>query len=160
MFSKVLIFVFGVFFSSYALAGNALLSAMDHIQASKTQVTQVAHHPKKVTPATQPYALVVFFRSTCPHCQRFTPIVKQVASDNHLKVYAYSTDGGALPAFPTPLRATPSVLGTFFTGLPEVVPTVFLINTNTMGFSLVTQGEESSQAFQDQLNRIFEGVAR
>ena len=44
--------------------------------------------------------LVFFYRSTCPYCQRFSPIVKDFSKHYHLLVNAITTDGIILPDFP------------------------------------------------------------
>lgn len=44
--------------------------------------------------------LFFFYRSTCPYCQRFAPIVKDFAEHYHITVIAITTDDNSLPEFP------------------------------------------------------------
>ncbi len=44
--------------------------------------------------------LFFFYRSTCPYCQRFAPIVKDFSQRYHLAVVPITTDGISLPEFP------------------------------------------------------------
>ncbi len=44
--------------------------------------------------------LFFFYRSTCPYCQRFAPIVKDFSQRYHLTVIPITTDGISLPDFP------------------------------------------------------------
>ncbi len=44
--------------------------------------------------------LFFFYRSTCPYCQRFAPIVKDFSQRYHLSVIPITTDGISLPDFP------------------------------------------------------------
>lgn len=44
--------------------------------------------------------LFFFYRSTCPYCQRFAPIVKDFSQRYHLTVVPITTDGISLPDFP------------------------------------------------------------
>lgn len=44
--------------------------------------------------------LFFFYRSTCPYCQRFAPIVKAFAESHGLTVISITTDGIPLPEFP------------------------------------------------------------
>lgn len=44
--------------------------------------------------------LFFFYRSTCPYCQRFAPIVKDFSERYGIAVIAITTDGAALSAFP------------------------------------------------------------
>ncbi len=46
--------------------------------------------------------LLFFFRSDCPVCHRFAPILKQFASRYDIEVIAISLDGGTLPDYPQP----------------------------------------------------------
>jgi conjugal transfer pilus assembly protein TraF len=44
--------------------------------------------------------LFFFYRSTCPYCQRFSPILKDFSSRYGLSVVPITTDGISLPEFP------------------------------------------------------------
>lgn len=44
--------------------------------------------------------LFFFYRSTCPYCQRFAPIVKDFSEHYHITVIPITTDGISLPEFP------------------------------------------------------------
>lgn len=44
--------------------------------------------------------LFFFYHSTCPYCQRFSPIVKDFSQRYGIPVVAITTDGIALPEFP------------------------------------------------------------
>ena len=44
--------------------------------------------------------LFFFYRSTCPYCQKFSPIVKDFSERYHLSVMPITTDGISLPDFP------------------------------------------------------------
>ena len=48
----------------------------------------------------QESGLFFFYRSTCPYCQRFAPIVKNFAHKYGLTVIPITTDGIVLPEFP------------------------------------------------------------
>lgn len=48
------------------------------------------------------HVLLFFYRSDCPYCHAFAPILKAFEARHGLQVVAVSLDGGALPAFPTP----------------------------------------------------------
>lgn len=87
------------------------------------------------------YAFVVFYRSTCPHCQQFIPILAQFGKDFGFKIYAYSTDGKALPALQNTMPMTTSVEKTFFNTPSIEVPSLFIINTKTMQTYLIDRGE-------------------
>jgi conjugal transfer pilus assembly protein TraF len=44
--------------------------------------------------------LIFFYRSTCPYCQRFAPIVKDFSQRYGISVLPVTTDGISLPEFP------------------------------------------------------------
>ena len=48
------------------------------------------------------HALLFIFRSDCPYCHRFAPIVKRFEQDFGMTVFAVSLDGGGLPEYPNP----------------------------------------------------------
>lgn len=46
------------------------------------------------------HGLVFVFRSDCPFCHRFAPVLKRFAQSHGLTVLAVSLDGGTLPEYP------------------------------------------------------------
>ena len=46
------------------------------------------------------HVLFYLFRSDCPYCQRFAPLLKSFEQKFGLPVFAISLDGGTLPEFP------------------------------------------------------------
>ena len=46
------------------------------------------------------HGLVFVFRSDCPFCHRFAPVLKRFAQTHGLTVLAVSLDGGSLPEYP------------------------------------------------------------
>ena len=122
------------------------------------------------------YTIVLFYESTCPHCQRFDPILKQFADTYHFKVYPFTVDGKSLPSFENSYSVQPSILASFFdltqdgevlpsfsnadaTGVLQslmaqnriIVPAAFLIDQNTMKVYLISIGEE---LMPDLINRM------
>lgn len=103
----------------------------------------------------QTFAFVIFYRSTCPHCQRFVPILSQFAADYGFKVFPYAADGQALPTLPNTMPMTAQVEQTFFSSPNIEVPSLFLINVKTMKAYLVDQGEMSYMGLQNRLKLFF-----
>lgn len=90
------------------------------------------------------YGLFFFFRSDCPYCQRFAPILKAFALQYGLKVMPISLDGGGLAEYPMPQLNQ----GQFerLVGRRAVVPAVLAVNPATqeivpISYGLVTQEE-------------------
>ncbi len=59
-------------------------------QEENNAIRQLAQHS----------GLFFFYRSTCPYCQRFAPIVRDFSERYGITVIPISTDGYALPSFP------------------------------------------------------------
>ena len=99
---------------------------------------------------TKKYAFVLLYESTCPHCQKFTPILKKYAKDKGFKVYPFTTDGKDLPAFPNSLKGTQKVVDSFTAGQNWSYPALYLVNLDTLKSYPLSYGEKS----YSQLNMI------
>lgn len=75
-----------------------------------------------LTSLAQTHVLFFFFRSDCPYCHRFAPLLKTFEAKHGLKIYPISMDGGALPDFPHPNLDN----GISNTLNVRMVPTLFL----------------------------------
>jgi len=78
------------------------------------------------------YELVFIYRSDCPHCHNFAPILDDFSRHFKIKIKAYSVDGGSLSPFKgEPL--SPELFRTFFLsgGFKPMVPALFLLNQET-----------------------------
>lgn len=106
------------------------------------------------------YALVLFYESTCPHCQRFVPVVADVASKGNIKLYAFTLNGGTLPAVAkdsTP--AAGDIINNFYQGAAShEVPAVFLVDVNTMAYLPVSVGEEPEGQFVSQVQSAYQAM--
>jgi type-F conjugative transfer system pilin assembly thiol-disulfide isomerase TrbB len=98
------------------------------------------------------FAFVLFYMSTCPHCQRFDPILKVFGVENHIPILSYTLDGNALPSFPNSFTPTKNEVLKFFPSENPVVPTLFLMDQKTHRIYPVLRGE----ATQEQLSHRFE----
>lgn len=85
-----------------------------------------------------------FFRSDCPYCHKFAPILKSLTNKFGFKVVAISLDGGTLPQFPDARLDN----GQFekLANNQKVVPAVFAVFPKTnqvtpISFGLVSEDE-------------------
>ena len=86
--------------------------------------------------------IIFFFRSDCPYCHRFAPIMKIFASAYGFDVIPVSLDGGGLPEYPNPQKNVD--MGRKLN--VSTVPAVFLVNpskniVSTVGFGFVDFAE-------------------
>lgn len=154
----LIIFAMVTLFSAYQNAcANAVSDSINSIIQSKNVV--VKNNPQEkyhnFDSINQTFAFVIFYRSTCPHCQRFVPVLSQFATDYGFKVYPYATDGHALSALPNTMPMTSQVEQTFFTSPNIEVPSLFLINVKTMKAYLIDQGEMSYADLQNRMKLFF-----
>jgi len=70
------------------------LEVFDREQAG-ARTNTVAH-------LSQTHALFFFFRSDCPYCHQFAPLLKNFEAKFGLKIVPISVDGGGLPEFGSP----------------------------------------------------------
>ncbi|HHF0526725.1 TPA: type-F conjugative transfer system pilin assembly thiol-disulfide isomerase TrbB [Legionella anisa] len=88
------------------------------------------------------YYFAFIYRSTCPHCKKFSPILKDFSDTFHIKVRAFSLDNEPLDGFDTtPL--TPELFQTFYVEgrYKPTVPALFLVNRHTLEAYAVLFGE-------------------
>ena len=79
----------------------------------------------KLNQAANKYGLVFFFRSDCPYCHKFAPILKKLAQRFDFQIMDVSLDGQGIKEYPNP---QPNLeLGKRLN--VEVVPALFMIDT-------------------------------
>ncbi len=84
--------------------------------------------------------LLYVFRSDCPYCRKFSPLLRQFSSRYGFSVMSFSLDGKGNDDFPFPWK-DPTLLWRHHL-LPEVVPALYLVNprsdqVQTVGFGLM-----------------------
>lgn len=114
----------------------------------------ISENTDNTAQAQNHFAFVLFYMSTCPHCQRFDPILKSFSSENHIPVLAYTLDGNSLPSFPNSFTPTKNEVLKFFPTENPVVPTLFLMDEKTYRIYPMMIGE----ATQYQLSQRFDQV--
>lgn len=95
--------------------------------------------------------LIFFFRSDCPYCHRFAPILKKFAGQYGFAIVPVSLDGGGLPEFPYP---KPNYdLGKKLN--VDVVPALFLVNPDSNKVTTVGYGYSDWSELREKI--IFSG---
>lgn len=105
-------------------------------------------------PIEQQWVLVVFFSSTCPHCKRFMPTLKQFTHDYHFKVYDYTLDGSGLPSYPNPLPPDQQTIHDFFGNDPIEYPALFIVKKSNLTGIPVSVGEMPYAILKDRLLQV------
>ncbi len=76
---------------------------------------------KKLKILSKDWRLWFFYESTCPHCQKFAPILKSATDKLHVPVLGISIDGPSLPSFPHSLPDHGFARAFHVTQLPTVL---------------------------------------
>ena len=146
--------------TSYA---NHALDQMRHIEQQKHRLSEKSVSPEvkhsiqmvgqgttrqnSITALQKDYRFVLFYMSTCPHCQRFDPILKSFSDQYGIGVTAYTVNGQSLPSFPHSVKPSQKVLTSFFSNPSNaVVPALFIINVHNLHAYPVNYGEMSYQS--------------
>ena len=108
------------------------------------------NHEAMMKHVSQKQGFFFFFSSSCPHCQRFSPVLKHMAQRYGFKVVAISMDGGYLPEFPD------AVLDEGQSKLfkVSVYPSLFLVDPKDEHASLVTEGAIEEEELVQRLIKI------
>lgn len=90
----------------------------------------------------QDHVLFFFFRSDCPYCHAFAPVLKAFEAQHGLQVVAISVDGGSMPGFPQARRDN----GIATTLQVSQVPALFLAQPasgtiNPIGFGVLSESQ-------------------
>lgn len=77
------------------------------------------------------HGFILFYGSQCPHCRQFAPILKQWASQHHVRILPLSLDNQPLAEFPQFIPATTEWINAAFQGNPINYPALFMVNPDT-----------------------------
>lgn len=94
--------------------------------------------------------LFFFYKSTCPYCKRFAPILKSFADKNGMAIIPITLDGIALPEFPNSKTDT----GQAAQFKVSVTPAVFAVNPYTQKAFPVAYGLTSETELRDNIYKI------
>jgi len=104
--------------------------------------TQFESRQRAVAALARDHVLLFFFRSDCPYCHAFAPILESFRARYGIGIVAVSVDGGGLPGFPDFRRdnGIASALGV------AQVPALFLAQPfagriTALGFGVLSDGE-------------------
>lgn len=105
------------------------------------------------------FVFILFYLHSCPHCQRFDPILKMFSESHNMPVLAYTLDGQSLPSFPNSVTPTQSEVSKFFPTQNPIVPTLFLIDEKTHQIYPVLQGEATEDQLSERLSQLINMIS-
>ncbi|GJI98170.1 hypothetical protein RugamoR57_48880 [Duganella caerulea] len=103
---------------------------------------QMAERRTQLAVLAREHIVLFFFRSDCPYCHAFAPVLKAFEQRYGLQVSAISTDGGTLPEFPSPRGDNGIALALKV----QQVPALFLAHPSSgrivpLGFGVMSENE-------------------
>lgn len=106
-------------------------------------------------------AIVYVFRSDCPYCKRFSPILEAFSKEKGFTVMTFTLDGKGNEVYPYP--KTDVGLLQARNMLPQVVPAVYLIDpkantTDVIGFGLMNYMDLQKRIALVNGIHIYEGI--
>lgn len=106
-------------------------------------------------------AIVYVFRSDCPYCKRFSPILESFSKEKGFTVLTFSLDGKGNDVYPYP--KTDLGLLQAKKMIPQVVPAVYLIDpredtTDVIGFGLMNYMDLQKRIALVNGIHIYEGI--
>lgn len=110
----------------------------------------LAHNDMLLEQAARTQGFFFFYSSSCPHCQRFAPQLKQFSEQYGFKVVAISIDGGYLPSFPDAVVDN----GQKHSFGVTLLPSLFLVNPTLHRAALVTEGAVSNEELITRLLKL------
>ena len=161
---------FFLFFYSHAVYANHTLDQIHAIEWAKdgsrsqqpVKLTANFENPRlgssfnpNILALKKDYAFILFYRSSCPHCQVFDPVLKAFTDHYGFQVLPFTTDGISLPAFPNSTTITQSIINEFFGENATIaVPTLLMMNKNNLHVYPVVEGEMNLMEFTDRMNQL------
>ncbi len=130
--------------------------SIDHPTSSVGIQTYNAQESNAKDAAIQQFAkqtgLFFFYKSTCPYCHRFAPILKSFAERNGVTVIAITMDGVSIPEFPDSKIDNGQAAQFHVT----VTPSLFAVNPYTKKAYPVAYGLVSETDIRDAIYRIMD----
>lgn len=100
------------------------------------------------------HQILFFFSSTCEHCHRQAPVLKEWAEAHDVFVDARTFDGQPLEEFSNPSAPSAQLVTSAFKGRPISYPAIFITNINTLAVYPVTFGALSSAQLSARIQEL------
>jgi conjugal transfer pilus assembly protein TraF len=102
---------------------------------------------QKMQNLNQKYGLFFIYRSDCPYCHAYAPVIKRFANNYNITIKAISMDGGILPEFPN------SKINNGRFNTPQVPATILWDNQNKqatiIGYGAYAESELKDRIFKE-----------
>ena len=131
----------------------------NEIQFLMHQPKEKSHIPKQIQFLQHDFTFVIFYKSTCPHCHKFVPILKDFAATYSIPIESYSFDGGSLDGLQGQ-KINGSIYKAYFLqgGFKAVVPALYLKNKITNQVYPVLFGEAKPYQLAARVNTLVKHI--
>lgn len=142
-----------------AACANVAIDELNIILAkkepAKTEVTPTKVLSPIIKNLSENYYFVFIYKSTCPHCHKFAPVLKDFSDSFHIEVKPYSLDNQPLSEL-SGMPLTPELFQTFYVmgGYKPAVPALFLVNRHTGDAYAVLFGEAHDYELANRVNEL------
>lgn len=147
------------YLQNLAFANVALDQLNQQLALKEPAQTKLAPQSPLLKDLSENYYFAFIYRSSCPHCRQFAPILQDFAQTFHIGIDAYSIDGGTLDGIKgKPL--SPDLFQTFYLsgGYKPMVPALFLVNRDTLQTYAVLFGETSPYQLARRINELMQHI--
>lgn len=119
----------------------------------------IAFHKPQLKLSTN-YKFIYFYRSSCSHCQRFSPVLSRYSIDEKIAVQAFTFDGINSSYFPQSTQVSQNLVREYFAGSTIAVPALFVINTANLHVYPVASGELSYIELADRMDALIPKILK
>ncbi len=157
MNKKLLIIIF--LFLSNLVHANVALSELNSLLAQKEKKIVTKPIDSSTRDLQENYYFIFIYRSNCPHCHKFAPILKDFAKSFKVKIQSYTLDGKSLPEFEG-RSLTPQLFQILYAQgqYKPVVPALFLVNRHTLEAYAVLFGEATPYQLASRVQELLKHI--
>ena len=125
---------------------NPVNQAANHIYLDKQKESKF----NKIKGLANDYALIYFYKGSCPYCESFSPLVNRFSQKYNWNVMAISLDGNISPEFPS--SKTDNGIATKL-GI-DVVPALIALHPSSQNIIPLAYGMVSETDIEDRINML------
>ena len=129
--------------------------AIDQLNRSLEQkkIISVKTTSTRLKDLSQNYYLVFIYKSTCPHCHNFAPVLLDFTKTFAVEMKTYSLDQQSLAGLKAQ-TLSPELFKNFYSDYRPVVPALFLVNTHTLQAYAVLFGEATPAQLANRIDSL------
>ena len=105
--------------------------------------------------STDAYEFILFYSTTCPHCLKFAPTLRQYSDKSGIPIQAFAVNGNKSHYFPNSIPLTQETIEQFFgKNASLALPSLFLLNKKNLHAYPVSQGALTYTELQLRMSKL------